>query len=75
MAERNSVWKLGLVYPWSHRLESAVEEFFLKGFTMGAGDLRTRKGKIANGSHGKTRPGRAPKKNVAAPLAGKAKPR
>lgn len=25
---------------------------------MGAGDLRTRKGKINNGSYGKTRPGR-----------------
>lgn len=25
---------------------------------MGKGDLRTRKGKIYNGSHGKTRPGR-----------------
>ncbi len=29
---------------------------------MGKGDLRTRRGKIYNGSHGKTRPGRAPKK-------------
>lgn len=29
---------------------------------MGKGDLRTRRGKIYNGSFGKTRPGRAPKK-------------
>lgn len=29
---------------------------------MGKGDLRTRRGKVYNGSHGKTRPGRAPKK-------------
>jgi 30S ribosomal protein S31 len=29
---------------------------------MGKGDLRTRRGKIYNGSHGKTRPGRAKKK-------------
>ncbi len=29
---------------------------------MGAGDLRTRKGKINNGSYGKSRPGRPPKK-------------
>jgi ribosomal small subunit protein bTHX len=42
---------------------------------MGAGDLRTRKGKIANGSHGKTRPGRVPRKNAPAPVAGKSKPR
>ncbi|MCA3131503.1 MAG: 30S ribosomal protein THX [Betaproteobacteria bacterium] len=42
---------------------------------MGAGDLRTRKGKISNGSHGKTRPGRARKKNAPAPVAGKSKPR
>jgi 30S ribosomal protein S31 len=32
---------------------------------MGKGDLRTRRGKIYNGSHGKTRPGRAPKKEAA----------
>lgn len=32
---------------------------------MGKGDLRTRRGKIYNGSHGKTRPGRAPKKAAA----------
>ncbi len=31
---------------------------------MGAGDLRTRKGKINNGSYGKSRPGRPPKKTV-----------
>lgn len=29
---------------------------------MGKGDLRTRRGKIYNGSFGKKRPGRAPKK-------------
>lgn len=34
---------------------------------MGKGDLRTRRGKINNGSHGKTRPGRAPKKAAPAP--------
>ena len=28
---------------------------------MGKGDLRTRRGKIYNGSHGKKRPGRAKK--------------
>lgn len=42
---------------------------------MGAGDLRTRKGKIANGSHGKTRPGRTPKKSSTAPGGTKPKPR
>lgn len=31
---------------------------------MGAGDLRTRKGKINNGSYGKSRPGRPPKKTA-----------
>jgi ribosomal small subunit protein bTHX len=31
---------------------------------MGKGDLRTRRGKIYNGSYGKTRPHRSPKKNV-----------
>jgi ribosomal small subunit protein bTHX len=30
---------------------------------MGKGDLRTRRGKIYNGSNGKTRPGRAKKKD------------
>jgi ribosomal small subunit protein bTHX len=29
---------------------------------MGKGDKRTRRGKIFKGSHGKTRPGRVPKK-------------
>jgi ribosomal small subunit protein bTHX len=29
---------------------------------MGKGDLRSRRGKIYNGSHGKTRPGRRKKK-------------
>lgn len=29
---------------------------------MGKGDLRTRRGKIYNGSHGKKRPGRPAKK-------------
>jgi 30S ribosomal protein S31 len=32
---------------------------------MGKGDRRTRRGKIFNGSHGKTRPGRPPKKSAA----------
>ncbi len=31
---------------------------------MGKGDLRTRRGKIYNGSHGKTRPGKAKKKKT-----------
>jgi ribosomal small subunit protein bTHX len=31
--------------------------------TMGKGDLRTRRGKIYNGSYGKKRPHRAPKKS------------
>jgi 30S ribosomal protein S31 len=34
---------------------------------MGKGDLRTRRGKIYNGSYGKTRPHRAGKKEVAPP--------
>jgi 30S ribosomal protein S31 len=33
---------------------------------MGKGDLRSRRGKIFNGSHGKTRPGRTPRKAAAA---------
>ncbi|MBC8120028.1 MAG: 30S ribosomal protein THX [Burkholderiaceae bacterium] len=33
---------------------------------MGKGDLRTRRGKIYNGSHGKKRPGRL--KKAAAPV-------
>lgn len=37
---------------------------------MGKGDVRTRRGKIYNGSHGKKRPGRVAKKVViAAPVA------
>lgn len=47
---------------------------------MGKGDVRTRRGKIYNGSHGKKRPGRAGKKAVtvapvapATPRAGKAR--
>lgn len=31
---------------------------------MGKGDLRTRRGKIYNGSYGKKRPHRAPKKST-----------
>ncbi|HEX4583827.1 MAG TPA: 30S ribosomal protein THX [Burkholderiaceae bacterium] len=31
---------------------------------MGKGDLRTRRGKIYNGSYGKRRPHRAPKKTA-----------
>jgi 30S ribosomal protein S31 len=37
---------------------------------MGKGDVRTRRGKIYNGSYGKTRPGRAPKKAAPAPAGG-----
>lgn len=33
---------------------------------MGKGDLRTRRGKIFNGSYGKTRPSRAKKKDEGA---------
>jgi len=33
---------------------------------MGKGDLRTRRGKIYNGSYGKTRPQRVKKKDAAA---------
>lgn len=42
---------------------------------MGKGDTRTRRGKIYNGSYGKKRPGRAPKKAAAsaAPRAGAAR--
>jgi 30S ribosomal protein S31 len=39
---------------------------------MGKGDLRTRRGKIYNGSFGKTRPGRKPAKAAApTPASGK----
>jgi ribosomal small subunit protein bTHX len=34
---------------------------------MGKGDLRTRRGKIYNGSFGKKRPGRPPKKQATPP--------
>jgi 30S ribosomal protein S31 len=34
---------------------------------MGKGDLRTRRGKIYNGSYGKTRPHKPKKKAAAAP--------
>lgn len=34
---------------------------------MGKGDLRTRRGKIYNGSYGKTRPHKQKKKPAAAP--------
>jgi 30S ribosomal protein S31 len=37
---------------------------------MGKGDRRSRRGKIYNGSYGKTRPGHAKKKPVAAKTAG-----
>jgi 30S ribosomal protein S31 len=41
---------------------------------MGKGDVRSRRGKIYNGSYGKKRPGRIKKKTVApAPRAGKAR--
>jgi 30S ribosomal protein S31 len=36
---------------------------------MGKGDTRTRRGKINNGSYGKTRPGKEVKKEVPAPVA------
>ncbi|MEW5880972.1 MAG: 30S ribosomal protein THX [Pseudomonadota bacterium] len=36
---------------------------------MGKGDLRTRRGKIYNGSYGKTRPHKPKKKAAAAPRA------
>lgn len=36
---------------------------------MGKGDRRTRRGKIFNGSHGKTRPGKLKKKLAPAPRA------
>jgi 30S ribosomal protein S31 len=37
---------------------------------MGKGDLRTRRGKIYNGSHGKKRPGRVKKKAAAVKTVG-----
>jgi len=44
---------------------------------MGKGDVRSRRGKIYNGSYGKKRPGRSKKKAVTvapvAPRAGKAR--
>jgi 30S ribosomal protein S31 len=40
---------------------------------MGKGDLRTRRGKIYNGSYGKSRPHRAKKKQAAEKSAPKAK--
>jgi 30S ribosomal protein S31 len=40
---------------------------------MGKGDLRTRRGKIYNGSYGKARPHRTKKKQAAAKPAPKAK--
>ncbi len=40
---------------------------------MGKGDLRTRRGKIYNGSHGKTRPGKAKKKAAVAKTATRTK--
>jgi ribosomal small subunit protein bTHX len=43
---------------WGHR------ESFPEGMAMGKGDLRTRRGKIYNGSYGKKRPHRAPKKKA-----------
>jgi ribosomal small subunit protein bTHX len=41
---------------------------------LGKGDRRTRRGKIYNGSHGKTRPGREPKKEPAPTLASSTRP-
>jgi 30S ribosomal protein S31 len=40
---------------------------------MGKGDTRTRRGKINNGSYGKTRPGKEVKKEVPAPTPAKKK--
>jgi 30S ribosomal protein S31 len=40
---------------------------------MGKGDTRTRRGKINNGSYGKTRPGKEVKKEVPAPTTAKKK--
>ena len=40
---------------------------------MGRGDIKTKKGKIAKGSFGKSRPAK-PAKKVAAPVAKKAAP-
>ena len=42
---------------------------------MGKGDLRTRRGKIYNGSFGKRRPGRPPKKAEQPARAGSSAPR
>lgn len=42
---------------------------------MGKGDLRSRRGKIYNGSYGKTRPHRAKKKEEAAAAAKSARSR
>jgi 30S ribosomal protein S31 len=42
---------------------------------MGKGDLRTRRGKIYNGSYGKTRPGRVKKKEEGAAKSAAARPR
>jgi 30S ribosomal protein S31 len=38
---------------------------------MGKGDLRTRRGKIYNGSHGKTRPNKVKKKDGASAKPGR----
>ncbi len=40
---------------------------------MGKGDRRTRRGKIYNGSHGKTRPGKEKKKPTPVKVAGSRK--
>jgi 30S ribosomal protein S31 len=46
------------------------------GAAMGKGDLRTRRGKIYNGSFGKRRPGRPPAKAAPQPVrAGSSAPR
>lgn len=42
---------------------------------MGKGDLRTRRGKIYNGSYGKTRPSRGKKKEEGAAKAATPRPR
>jgi 30S ribosomal protein S31 len=47
----------------SHKLSSAIDS----ETPMGKGDLRTRRGKIYNGSFGKKRPGRVKKAAEKAP--------
>jgi len=57
----------------THQQVSSATAFFIERMCiMGKGDLRTRKGKINNGSYGKRRPGRTEKKSQeTAPTQGK----